>query len=191
MADIISDLRGMANAGTADYTIGTATYWSDDHLQIVLDRYRTDLYSELMTSVSRTGAGGTVTWHDYYVGHTDLEQTDGGTAIFFIEHGTGEDVGTANYSVDYRRGYVNFPTDTGGSAFYVTARSYDLFAAAADVWEQKAAHYGTMFDFSTDNHRVNKGKIYEQCLKMAAHFRTKAKATVRSVTMVRDDERIN
>ena len=37
MSDLITELRGMAEAGTADFSIigtgGTASYWSDDHLQ--------------------------------------------------------------------------------------------------------------------------------------------------------------
>ena len=38
MSDIISTVRGMCNAGTADYTAGTAVYWTDDQLQGYLDR---------------------------------------------------------------------------------------------------------------------------------------------------------
>jgi len=45
MADLITELRGMAEAGTADYSIigsaGTTNYWDDGQLQNVLDVHRT------------------------------------------------------------------------------------------------------------------------------------------------------
>ena len=51
MASLITELRGMANAGTADYTLGTATYWDGDQVQRVLDRNRMDVYREQLTKV--------------------------------------------------------------------------------------------------------------------------------------------
>ena len=39
MGTLIETLRGMTDAGTADYTIGATTYWSDDAVQMVLDRH--------------------------------------------------------------------------------------------------------------------------------------------------------
>ena len=32
MSDLIAQVRGYANAGTADFTLGTVVYWSDDHI---------------------------------------------------------------------------------------------------------------------------------------------------------------
>ena len=37
MTDLVNELREMTSAGTADYTLGTITYWSDDDLQGDLD----------------------------------------------------------------------------------------------------------------------------------------------------------
>jgi hypothetical protein len=46
MTELIATLRGLTNAGTADYTIGTVNFWSDDELQRVLDRHRRDFFHE-------------------------------------------------------------------------------------------------------------------------------------------------
>jgi len=42
MNDLITELRGMTNAGSADTTIAGTAYWSDNQLQAILDRNRFD-----------------------------------------------------------------------------------------------------------------------------------------------------
>ena len=41
MTRLMQLLRGLTNAGTADYTIGLFTYWCNDRLQDALDRRHT------------------------------------------------------------------------------------------------------------------------------------------------------
>jgi len=169
LTELIDVLRGMTEAGTADYTVGTATFWDGDQMQIVLDRHRREIVHEQL-STTQDWSGGTVNYFDYDSRFGNYEKTTGGTSIFIIEHGTGADVGTANYTVDYFRGRVTFSADTGGSTLYLTGRSYDLDSAAADIWRQKAGHAANLYDFSTDNHSFKRSQYMKHCLEMASHF---------------------
>ena len=184
MATLITRLRGLSQAGTADYTVSSVTYWTDDQLQDVLDEHRQDIYRAPMQPIQIYN-GGTVEYHDYHSGYSNLEATSGGTAIFYVEDAAGNAVGTALYTPDYTRGVITFPADTGGSAYYLYGRTYDLNAAAAEVWRTKAGQYAMAVNFSTDNHRIDRGKIIENCFFMADRYDRMGEPT--SVIITRND----
>jgi len=185
MADLINRLRGLAQVSTNDYTISSITWWSDNQLQDIADIHRQDVYRVPLTPVQIYNAG-TVEYHDYFSPYANLEQTTGGTAIFYVEDAAGSAVGTALYTPDYNRGAVTFGADTGGSTYYIYGRSYDLNAAAADVWRHKAGQYAVAVNFSTDNHRIDRGEIIKNCLAMASFYGGQTGAT--SVTILRNDK---
>jgi len=167
MTELIDLVRGMTDTAAGQYTAGTQSYWSTDHVQALLDRHRLDVMHEPLISIDKWVGGGTVQWLEYQSRHRNFEQTDGGTAVFEIENGVGTNVGTASYSVDYPRGRVTFTSDQGGTAYYLTGRSYDLNATAADIWRQKAAHYAAAYDIRTDNHGLTRSQLMKQALEMA------------------------
>jgi hypothetical protein len=167
MIELVRTLRGMTDAGTADYTIAGFGYWTDDHLLNIMDRYRVEVYREQLYPIERLLGGGTVAYYVHKSEYRNFEQTTGGTAIFWLETSDGTDVGTASYTMDYQNGNATFTANTSGTTYYLTGRSYDLNRAAADVWRQKAAHYAGMFSFSTDNHRVDKGALIKNAMQMA------------------------
>lgn len=169
MAALILRLRGLAQAGLNDYTVAGVTYWTDGQLQDVLDAHRKDVYNHPLYVVEGY-EGGTAVYKEYHSGLTDLEATSGGTAIFYITDGVGANIGTALYTPDYNRGVVTFAADTGGLTYYLYGRTYDLNAAAAEVWRTKAGQYAMAVNFSTDNHRIDRGKIIENCFAMADHY---------------------
>lgn len=188
LAQLREVLRGMTQAGTADYSIGTANYWDDSHLDEVLDRHREDFRFEPLESYPTVGVGGTSLFYEFEVeDRENLEQTTGGTTVFYLQDSTGEFVGTAIYSVDYLRGKVTFTQDTRGTVYYATGRSYDLNAAAADIWRKKAGYYYTAFNFSTDNHKIDREKIYQHCIEMAESFEAMSEDSVTTVDMWRSD----
>lgn len=171
LATLIDRLRGMTNAGTADYSLGTANFWDGDHMQDVLDRHRTDVKREPLTMVSDLLGGGSVSYTEYRSRFMNYEATSGGSAIFIVENSTGANVGTASYSVDYQNGIVTFGANQAGTLYYLTGRSFNLNAAAADVWRQKAAHYAdTKFDFSTDGHSIKRSQLVQQAMDMAERY---------------------
>lgn len=190
MAYLIQEVKGRINAGTAlyDEQHGGGYYWSDDRILEVLDRHRVDIWRQPLHPVV-TYNNGTAVYLNYPSEQTYLEQTtSGGSAVFYLESGTNTVIGTANYSVDYQRGYITFGADQAGSVPYMTARSYDPDAAAAEIWRMKASWYATDYTFATDNHRVEKGAVMAQCMKMADLYDSRSKTGgVNVVTMYRSD----
>lgn len=68
------------------------------------------------------------------------------------------------------------PTDTGWTP------TYDLPAAAADVWEEKGAAAVGNFDFSADGGSFSRNQVHQQCMQMARHYKSRASVrTLRSV----------
>ena len=181
MSDLILDLRGMTDAGTADYTIGAVTYWTDDTLQDVLDKHRLEVVREPLVSQSEYDGAGTVVYKQYLSRYGNFEATSGGSAIFFVEDSIGTQSGTANWSADYVQGKVTFTSDQKGTAYYLTGRSYNLNAAAAEVWRMKAGQVAKAFNFSTDNHKVDRGQLVQHYLTMANTYAGMAGATVTTI----------
>lgn len=56
--------------------------------------------------------------------------------------------------------------------------TYDLNAAAADVWAEKAAALAGLYDFSADGGNYRRSQAYEQCMKQSRHYRARASAYV-------------
>jgi hypothetical protein len=188
MSYMITELRGMTEAGTAEYTIGSTAYWTDDQLQVILDSKRQDVVFQPLTSYPVQIGGGSISYQDYRSSYGYLEETTGGTAVMYLQDSTGATVGTANYTADYRRGQFQFSANQAGTAYYMTARSYDLNAAAGEVWRRKAAHYApTSFDFSTDNHSISRSQVYQHCNEMSQYFTAMSGDGISTISMVRSD----
>jgi len=169
MLNLIDELRLRASAEPNEYSIAGKQYWTDEQLQSILDRNRTDIIYDELVAVPYQAAGS-LTYLEYRANYGNLEETTGGTAIFYIQEADGDTVASAGYSVDYERGIITFTTNQEGEVFYVNGRSYDIDAAAAQVWRMKASHYYTAVNFSTDNHRIDREHVYQHCLQMAEHF---------------------
>ena len=186
MWHLIDELRGMTNAGEEDYTIGAVTYWSAEQLQDILDRRRLEVVREQLVHVDEVTTGNALSVTRYYSRRGNYEGTTGGTAVFVVRDGTGTIAGTATYSVDYNRGEVIFSSNTGGSVYYLTGRSYDLNSAAADVWDRKAAQIaGGAYSWSSDNMSVNKTGLRVEAVNMARYYRGLAGPS--SIDMFRGD----
>jgi hypothetical protein len=185
MADLLLTLRGLTSAGSAEYTVNGSAYWTDDQLEDVLDRHVKVIRYEQLTPYEIVEAGGSVSYYDYQSKHRFFESTSGGTARFIVRDSAGSVVGTASYTPDYPYGLVKFSATTGGLSYYLDGYSYDMNAAAADVWQQKAAHYVTAYDVSTDNHNLRRSQIIQNCLVMSKEFASGAR--VYSVTVERGD----
>ncbi len=184
MADLLTTLRGLTTAGSVEYTVNAVSYWTDVQLQAVLDRHVTPIRHEELNPIAQVGIGS-IGYFDYQSSYRFFETTDAGTARLTVQDQTGATIGTAAFTVDYPRGLISFGTSTLGQTRYVTGYSYDLNAAAADVWSQKAAHYVTAYDFSTDSHNLSRGQIIKNCLTMSKEYAAGAK--VYSVSIDRSD----
>lgn len=59
--------------------------------------------------------------------------------------------------------------------------TYDLNAAAADVWEEKAAVLAGDYDFQADGGSYSRSQAYDQAMRQARHFRSRR--SVRTITL--------
>jgi hypothetical protein len=171
MAYIIEELRGLTEAGTADYTVGTTAYWLDNTLQDILDLHRQDVRFQELQAYPAQEAGGSIAYYDHGSACDYLEETTGGSAITYLQDSTGATLGTSLWTANYRRGMFTFNSSTDGTVVYLTSRCYDINAAAADVWRRKAAHASAAsFDFSTDNHSISRSQVYDHAMEMVRFF---------------------
>jgi len=190
MSDLITQLRGMANAGTADITLGGITYHTDEQLQSTLDRHREQVEREML-DIRADYQNGTAIYTRYGFYESDVERATSGTAAWRIENSAGSaysgTVGTAaaDYGVNYDAREITFNSNTNGTVYYLTYRTYDMNRAAADVWEEKAAYVAGEFDVKTDNHDLKRSQKGDGYLEMAKIFKRRAKP--RSSRFIRED----
>lgn len=188
MTALIEEVRGMAEAGTSEYTVGTTVYWSDNSIQDILDNNRIDWTYELLQPYPKVGAGGTLSYLEYRFPRGYLEATSGGTSVLYLQDGAGATLGTSLWTSDNRRGVFTFTSDTLGTTIYFTGRTYDLKASASDIWRRKASHYApTSFDFSTDNHSISREQVYSHCIEMANFFAGISNDSIQTVERFRSD----
>lgn len=62
------------------------------------------------------------------------------------------------------------PVKVSNSAWIPT---YDMSAAAADIWDEKAAILAAKFDFSADGASYTRSQAYEQASKRARYWRAR------------------
>jgi len=169
MRDLITSLRGMTATGYEDYKVAGQYYWTDKQLQDKLDRYRSDFIEEDLYSIQQT-RNGTTYYLEYRSQWGNLESVDSGTSVFKLDDAAGTNIAGTAWSADYTRGVITFNNDTLGSSLFLTGRSYDLNAAAADVWQQKAAHYAVAYDVSSDMQTLKRSQLMAQARQMAEYY---------------------
>jgi hypothetical protein len=177
MANLIKRLRGLTQAGTADYSIAGYTYWADADLQDRLDARCTLIEGAALTWLMDSVGAGKQEYHRLKSPYRDLEEAESGTIHWAVRDNQGNEAGTAAYTKDYTRGELRFSADQSGTASYrLWARSYDLYGAAADVWREKSAYYSDWYNYSSEGQRFDRQKAFDQALQMADQMARKAGA---------------
>lgn len=77
--------------------------------------------------------------------------------------------GTEPYYYTYVAGV---PTPTANTDWIAT---YDLHAAAADIWEEKAAVWANKYDFNADGGAYSRSQVYQQMMSKAKYHRSRSK----------------
>lgn len=99
---------------------------------------------------------------------------------------TYDDVTLAGYIEAYplldAEGEVAYTWDTSSSPPTQTANAgwiptYDLHAAAADVWEEKAGALTTAFDFGADGATYQRSQQYDMMMRQARYHRSRRSPT--------------
>lgn len=183
MVKLIALLRRLTAVRADDAT------WTEDVLQDALDRTRVERRGVPVRPVAERSPGQT-TYADYLlppiardVEYDPNDVAEDGWRLLDV---SGQDA--PGHTVNLAAGVITFDTPTDGQTFYLDCRAYDLNAAAADVWEQKAAAVAGAVDWRSDNHQVSASQEHSHCLRMAREFRAKAGGGMQSVEMWRSDE---
>jgi len=184
MQTLIDTVRGYANAAPDEWSVSTNTslveYWSDEEIQRVLDRHKTEYIHEPLEPITSYSSGSAVMLR-YSTGVHNLE---GGTE-FKVEDVSGT---VTPASIDYARGIVTFATDQAGKPYWWSGFACDLDAAAADIWRMKASHVAGLVDFSTDGHSIKRSQQAQAYLNMAGYYQQRsASEGVTTAKIVRDD----
>ena len=174
MTNLINRLRGLTNAGTAQYTVGTLTYWDNDDLQDALDRHATWVVEDYLIWKAQN-IGGTMRYFTALARYRDLEEAESGTVRWQVRRTTGTAEGTANYTADYINGRVTWSADQGGTTYMLAAAySYDLYSAAVDVLQHKLAYVDLWYDFSADNQSFSRSQVQKSLTDLIAAYKSLA-----------------
>lgn len=173
MTTLITDLRAMAAVGTADFSVNGTSYFTDDHLEDILDRHAVH-YTRHRLDAEPENIGGTTVYYRYVLPAPTLEGTASGTAVWRLENSAGSAFASSAFAIDHNLQRITMTDNQAGSALYLTARAYGLNAAAADVWGRKAAYYADRYDVKTDNHDLKRAQLIANAFTMQKEFRRAA-----------------
>lgn len=184
MANPILHLRQMTNAGTADYTVAGTSYWSDDHLQATLDRYRVEYRNLLLVAIPEYYASSYYYLdYDFSECKGDVEENAAGSG-WALRDSNGNNVSSSSYSVNYQAKVITFNTNTQNAYYLLSCRCYNMELAAADIWDQRASFEQLGVEWESDNMRVS--GVLQGARDMAKHYRAIARPW--SARWLRSDE---
>lgn len=184
MTTLIGLVRERANAGTADFTRGTVTYFTDDHIEDTLDFYRT-LHKRVQLIDQPDYVDSDNVYLEYCIPELQYFEEEAYDSGWAVRDGSG---GTAPaYTVDYRSGVITFDSDTQGTAYYLDCRTYNLDAVVSDVFEIKAGNAANQVDWKSDNHDIKASQRRANLMKQANDARMQG--GVKLVLQRRIDER--
>jgi len=166
LASLITRVRTLIddNATTKTFT--------DDEVQAALDNWRTDVrYLELRPAETRTSSG--VEYRDYYAPCGDWEAD----AVLY-------DSGYATLTPttsEYQAGHWAFTTGVTPPV-YIVGKTFDVYAAAADLLEAWVARLKAAYDFSADGASYSRSQQVETLLQLASDYRRRQRpATARQL----------
>lgn len=169
---LVDQVRQLVGAGTAEYTIGATSYWTDTQLQAVLDQRRFYHHGDELDFQPQptVGGGGASEYKRAQINAPGLVEPGTVTGSTLMTTGGGTPGGTVTVTTD---GVVTFTADQGGTAYGFYGYTYDVYAAAADVLEQWAAVVKLQYDFTTDDQSFKRSQKQQQMLELADEYRRK------------------
>ena len=150
-----------------------SSFISDDEKQEILDRNKTRVYYNALTS-EPTYVNNDYVYLYYRSSFDYLEQDTSGTAYFRMYNSGGTAIGTADYSADYATGEFTFNSDTNNLPYYIDAYTYDLYAAMVEVWEVILANTSAMYDVQIEGRKYSRSQWFEHCNSMINLYKKKS-----------------
>ncbi len=174
MSALITRVRRLVNDPA-----GASAVWTDDELQDWLDAHREEVIDEALGYSWQRVAGVDVVLvyvaeQGDWEGDVVLTDASGNTL-------TADDVNlvAGRWTFDAHQ----------QPPVYLTGRSYDVYAAAADALEARAAQVALAFDFSADGASYQRSQQGEALLRLAQQYRrsSRSQSRLQTATLVRDD----
>jgi hypothetical protein len=188
MTGLIAQLRRLTDAEEDAVTVAGETYWTDDHLQDILDNYAQDIVDVPLRS-NPTYEEGSWEYRRYYIPkmiprtlETPTEDSDN---TFFVVSDTGTVIPTSSYTYDSRLRRLLFNSDQLGHVYYLRAVSYNVNEAAAEVWRTKASFRVALVEWKGGDHSIKEDQEWQHCMQMAEFF--EGKYGIKSVQMRKMD----
>lgn len=176
MGDLILRVRTLVN-DPAPFPQGSATpQFGDQAIQDFLDRHQAIVrYAQLQPAPDLL-TGGVISYVEYVAGDQDWEAD---AVLRDAAFGV-----LTPASADLINGVWTLSTSSVPPVF-ATGKTYDVYAAAADVLEAWAATVVLRFDFSTSDQRFSASQQREGLLELSETYRRRAKPI--KVDMSRSD----
>lgn len=177
MTDLISDLRLKTDTSPDEVSVNGVSYWTDDQLQDILDQHRQDVDVQLV-AYPRYESGELLT-KIYYIPNKVLTTLENDPSVLEIVDRYGN--AATGYTVDLSGRKVTFDADTGGTAYWLRGRQFDVDYAAADVWAAKASHRAALVDWRAGGQTLYEDQEYQHCLEREKFYRGKRLSVSRLV----------
>ncbi len=169
MADLIARVRLLIHD-----VAGASQVFGDQEIQDVLDTHHTDVrYLELEAAATLSPAS--TQYLDYYAGgcwEADETLVDGSYNTLTPD------------TADQLIGHWTFAASQNPPV-YIIGKTYDVYAAAADLLEAWAAREKLSFDVDADGARFSRSQKAEMLLQLAAQYRRQQQPVM--AAMVRND----
>lgn len=170
MTDIIQYLRDLIG------DTSTTQVFDDDTIQVFCDRRQEEIRLFQLTGIYSVIVGGFVRYLNYYA---DLGQWE---TDYVLQDNTWNVV-TADSS-DLQNGKWTFNTEPKWP-IYITGKTYDVYAIAADLCDAWAAKLALKIDNQSGQFKNARSQAHTHMSRQARMFR--AQARVKSAKMVRTD----
>ncbi len=157
MAALIARVRGLIHDPA-----GAGQVFDDQAIQDALDARRSDVRRLELTTAETIFPGGASETRDYYAERGPWEDD------VLLQ---GSDYATLTPETpDLMMGHWAFAKDTPPPV-YLTGKTYDVYAAAADLLEAWAAKQKLAFDFSADGAKFHRSQAVGALTELAARYR--------------------
>lgn len=164
MTELIQTLKGLTDADPTEKTVGSDTYWSDETLQDVLDQYRVYFNTTLVPYPEYED--GNYVFKRYLLGNEISKWLES----VVIKTLTGYVVDSGDYSIDATTHAVTFSANTQGVSYSAQGYAYDMYKAAAHVWNMKAGFRAELITMKSGVHTLYEDQEYLHCMERAKYF---------------------
>lgn len=166
MENIVKFVREYGQASYND-EFGGQTYWSDDQLQDVADRYTNRGFTPL-----KLASPDKLIWRVLLPNGQRIEP------VFSVWTDDGSTQVATTSVYDFNRNELTFDTALNTDYEYrVYAPVANMYEALADLWTLKANQRFDYIDWKAQNNKMSMQQEYDHCVKQALYYRSKTVRT--------------